>query len=162
MIQAGALVAMILCMQTAMGQVKRPDGCICYSNGGNSPRTPCDEPGCSADATQNCGGDISLFLYYPNIADSDPTNGGMHPSTVNQRFGGCSCPTSSFHRYANSKTYYNAYYDDKSIPNRYFNISSCEDFGNIPTNNPITYPGANPSRNNVINCCRSCCEINGD
>ena len=158
LIQTGVLVAMILCIQTAMGQEKPPEGCLCYSNGGNSPRTPCTGAGCSADATQDCARDISLFLYYPDPKDADE----LKPSTVNRRFGSCSCPAGSFNQYANSKTSYNAYYDDTSIPNRYFNISTCDDFGNIPANNPLNYPGAAASRTNVINCCRACCEHRGD
>lgn len=157
--QSVIVVTMILCIQSTIGLVKQPEGCLCYSNGGNTPRTPCVGPGCSAKADQDCAGDISLFLYYPNPKDADE----MKPSTVNRRFGACGCPAGSFNRYANSKASYNAYYDDVGIPNRYFNISTCEDFGNIPSGNFLTYPGAAASRDNAISCCRACCEpLNGD
>lgn len=156
LVQSGIVVAMILCIQCAVGLVKPPKGCLCYSNGGNTPRTPCTGPGCSANADQDCAGDVSLFLYYPNPNDASV----MKPSTVNRRFGSCSCPAGSFNRYANSKTSYNAYYDDTNIPNRYFNISTCADFGNIPAGNPLTYPDAAASRANAVECCRACCEPN--
>lgn len=159
MVQAGVFVAIILCMQAVMGQVNRPNGCVCYSNGGNTPRTPCSTPGCSLGGNQNCGGDISLFLYYPNPQDASAD--GLTPSTVNRRFGSCSCPAGAYNRYSSAKN--NAYYDNgPDTPNRYFNISTCADFGNIPANNPVVYLNAGASRNNVIDCCRACCETGGD
>jgi hypothetical protein len=64
MVQAIGLVTIILCMQTAMGE--GPPGCLCYTSGGNSPRTPCNTAGCSFGLGKDCYGDVSRVLFYPN------------------------------------------------------------------------------------------------
>ena len=160
-VETGVLVVVILCMQTVMGVVQPPVVCLCYSTGGGSPRLPCTTPGGSVDAYQNCAGDISLFLYYTNPNNAVPKS----PSTVNNRFGACSCPARPFYRYAaspkNSPT--NAYYDvGPSTPNTYFNISTCDEFGSFPPN--TAYPTGNAAfhRANAVNCCRACCECAAD
>lgn len=157
--QAVAFVAIILCMQTAMAQ--GPAGCICYSNGGSATptsRAPCTTPGCSANATSSCKGDVSLFLFYNNVSNANPTN----PSTSAARHGGCSCPGRSYHSY--SSAHDNAYYSaGPSSSNNYYNITSCADFGNIAAK--ANYSGAAASSNGAVNCCIACCEsapVGGD
>ena len=164
LLQVVVLVTTILCMQTALGQIQPPAGCLCYSTGGVSPRRPCTGLGCSLAAKQDCYSDISLFLFYPDIKNANPAS----PSTTANRFGACSCPVegSTFRRYrgktgppngSGPSPNNNAYYDvGPGSNNMYFNATTCDDFGNIPGDN--YGPAAAANRINAIFCCRACCD----
>jgi hypothetical protein len=165
--QAVVLVTIILCIRTAIGQhvPGAPAGCDCYSTGGSGNRAPCNTTGCSANSHQNCDGDVSLFLFYPNASDANgpnPTSGGSGgPSLTANRYGSCSCPGQT-HTYGGSNYHDNAYYvtsgDPTSNPTSDFhNITSCNDFGNLA--------GPGSSSANIANataCCNACCGSSGD
>lgn len=146
MVQGVLLATIVLCMQSAIGQA--PNKCRCYSNGRfNNPRRPCFTAGCSADASENCGS-TSLFLYY--VDNAQPAD---NPSQNARRFGSCSCPGSTYRSYSGNR---NAYYTPNSNGNRrFYNITSCEEFGNIPVGNPL-FPNAADAAGATA-CCRQCC-----
>ena len=155
--QSAVLMAIIFCMQAAMGQIvpNAPAGCNCYSHGDSGIRTPCGTDGCSASSTVNCAGGTSLILFYPNPADAGSPNSTVgdgssgSPSVTASRYGACSCP-GVFLSYGGSGNKANAYFVVSGSPSgsAFQNITSCSDFGKF---------AGGVTNDQAAVCCTACC-----